>query len=263
MYDKTEFHILNGDFALELWKKSRSGANLVWKETYIEGPLPQTDDLHIFRSARAEYLATFAELENLSAEKLYRHLQKMDASLLELPENTRLVLWFDACIFDQTILMRLLYLLNRRKAALPEVQLYCCDGNCLTEKDFKEGKPLLLRSSDVKLGEKAWRAFAAKAPEELVKLADTENFERLPALKKALQRCAEEIPDQENLTRTQRQILQILSQKSCSFAEIFKGLDEFEEYPFLGDTACQRLLNDLTTRGRIQNIAPDLYCLQK
>ena len=73
MYDKTEFHILNGDFALELWKKSRSGANLVWKETCLEDPLPQTDDLHIFRSARAEYLATFAELETLSAEKLYRH----------------------------------------------------------------------------------------------------------------------------------------------------------------------------------------------
>ena len=51
MFGKTEFHILNGDFALALWKKFRSGANLVWKETYIEGPLPQSEDLHIFRNA--------------------------------------------------------------------------------------------------------------------------------------------------------------------------------------------------------------------
>ena len=82
-------------------------------------------------------------------------------------------------------------------------------------------------------------------------------------MKKALRRCADEIPDQESLTRTQRQILQILSQKSCSFVEIFQALDEFEEYPFLGDTACQRLLNDLVKKGRIQNIASDLYCLQQ
>ena len=31
--------------------------------------------------------------------------------------------------------------------------------------------------------------------------------------------------------------------------EIFKGLDEFEEYPFLGDTACQRLLDQLVRNG--------------
>ena len=263
MFDNAEFHILNGDFALTLWEKSRSGEHLVWKETYIEGPLPQTDDLHSFRSARAEYLATFAELENISTEKLYRHLQKMDDTILELPENTRLILWFDSCIFDQTILMRILYLLSRRTAVLPEIRLYCCDGNCLTEKDFKEGQPLLLHSSDVKLGKKAWTSFVSREPDELRTLADTEDFKRLPAMKKALGRCADEIPDQENLTRTQRQILQILSKKNCSFAEIFQALDEFEEYPFLGDTACQRLLNDLVIKGRIQNIATNRYRLLK
>ena len=67
-------------------------------------------------------------------------MRKKDDTILELPENNRLTLWFDSCIFDQTILMRLLYLLSRRTAALPEVLLYCCDGNCLTEKDFKGGE---------------------------------------------------------------------------------------------------------------------------
>ena len=31
--------------------------------------------------------------------------------------------------------------------------------------------------------------------------------------------------------------------------EIFKGLDAFEEYPFLSDTACQRHLELLVQKG--------------
>ena len=83
-----ELHILNGDFALKIWQKSGfSGESLVWKETYIEGPLPLTDDLHIFRTARAEFLSHFAEVSGVGTERLYRHLQKMDESVLNLPQT--------------------------------------------------------------------------------------------------------------------------------------------------------------------------------
>jgi hypothetical protein len=187
----------------------------------------------------------------------------MDDTILNCPDNTRLMLWFDSCIFDQTILMRIFYLLCCRKNALPQVFLYCCDGNCLLEKDFKDGQAQLLSSRDIKLGGKAWQTFVTRKPEKLRKLADTEDFKCLQAMKKALVRCADEIPDNENLTRTQRQILQILALKSCSFAQIFHELEKFEEYFFLGDTACQRLLNDLVTKGRIKKVFPDLYCLQE
>ncbi|MBO4303590.1 MAG: hypothetical protein J6A21_03295, partial [Lentisphaeria bacterium] len=51
------------------------------------------------------------------------------------------------------------------------------------------------------------------------------------------------------LTRTQRQMLEIVSSGKTSFLEIFKGLDDFEEYPFLGDTACKRMLEELVDKG--------------
>ena len=61
-----DLHVLNGDFALDVWKKCGfSGNSLVWKEIDLEGPLPETDDLHVFRTARAEYLSHFAELSDI------------------------------------------------------------------------------------------------------------------------------------------------------------------------------------------------------
>ena len=253
----SELHILNGDYALKLWQDSAfSGESLVWQETYLEGPLPETDDLHIFRSARAEFLSHFAELSGITSAKLYQHLQNMDEKILNLPPAATVMLWFDACIFDQTILMRILDLLCRKHPEQLKVFLYCCNGNCLTAEDFKQGisKKIQLQTSDFELAARAWSAFVRKDAAAMMRTAEQGAFERLPAMKKALLRCAEEVPAQDGLTRTQRQILQILSRGSLSFPEIFTQLDAFEENPFLGDTACLRILDDLHQKGLIEMI---------
>ena len=251
----SELHILNGDFALELWRQCNFSANaLVWKETYIEGPLPETENLHIFRKARAEYLSTFAELSNIETDTLYRYLKKMDETLLELEETDELTLWFDACIFDQTILMRILYLLNQKRGKFPKILLYCCKSNCLSLEDFQKGEyeKVLLTDCDLKNAANAWIAFIRKDYEKMIRLAGSEDFVRMPEMRKALLRCAEEIPDENGLTRTQRQILQIISRERCTFEKVFECLDAYEEYPFLGDTACLRILDNLVSRGLIK-----------
>ena len=56
-----ELHILNGDCAQKLWAQCGFTAPcIVWRETYLEGPLPDTEDLHLFREARAEFLVKLA-----------------------------------------------------------------------------------------------------------------------------------------------------------------------------------------------------------
>ena len=255
----SELHVLNGDLALALWKKCDFPAReLVWKETYLEGPLPLTEDLHLFRCARAGHLAAFTELAGIDVSALYTHLQKMDETLLQLSGNDRLMLWFDACIFDQTILMRILCLLHQKQTEIPEILLYCCDSNHLTMEDFQRGKTekIRLTAYDLEIASQAWNAFAGEDAEKMIFLAQQENFANLPAMQKALLRCAEEVPDKNGLSRTQRQILQIVANKSCSFEEIFKMQSVFEEFPFLGDTACQRLLDDLVSRELLK-ISPD------
>ena len=249
-----ELHILNGDFAFEMWQSCNfTGSFLVWRETYLEGPLPETDDLHIFRKARAEFLSGFEETKEIGCEGLYRYLKKMDEALLTLPAADHLILWFDSCIFDQTILMRIFYLLTLRKAPLPEVFLYCCEGNCLKKEDFLKGAKAkrLLSSEEIRSGAEAWLLFQNKQGNAMRETAETEHFKNMPAMKKALLRCADELPDRDGLNRTQHLMLELLSQKPLSFMEIFKGLDTFEEYPFLGDTACKRYLDILESKGII------------
>ena len=258
----SELHILNGDFALELWQKCNFNAqSLVWKETYLEGPLPVTEDYHTFRAARAEYLSHFAELAEISQERLYKHLQKMDDAILELDSSSSLILWFDSCIFDQTLLMRILYLLKGKHPVLPQIFLYCCSSNCLTLEDFQLGysRKRQLFPADLDTAAKAWLAYQSRNAQSMTQVAGEENFARLPEMKKALLRCADEVPDQNGLNRTQRQILQIVTGGKRSFVEIFKGLDAFEEYPFLGDTACQRLLDQLVEKGLLAITSEGLY----
>lgn len=253
--DGTELHILNGDYACELWKKCNfQTQSLVWREIYLEGPLPDTDDLAVFRAARAEYLSHFTELAGIGAARLGQYLRKLDESVLNLPDESELMLWFDRCIFDQTLIMRILYLLARRKTMPGNVFLYCCDGYCLTDNDFKNGYAgrIQLLPHDLRTAGKAWLLFLRKDADGLLKLAREEDFERLTGMKKALIRCADEMPDQNGLTRTQRQIMQLVAAGRHSFPEIFKGLDAFEEYPFLGDTACRRQLEVLVRKGLLK-----------
>ena len=80
-------------------------------------------------------------------------------------------------------------------------------------------------------------------------------------MKKALLRCAEEVPGADGLNRTRRQILQIVSNGKRSFKEIFTTLRDFEEYPFLGDTACMRLLDDMCRNGLLVLTPDKLYQL--
>ena len=259
-----DLHILNGDCALELWEQCGfSGSELVWREIYLEGPLPETDDLDAFRAARAEYLSHFAELDGIGPERLARYLRKLDDSVLNLPETSSLMLWFDSCIFDQTLLMRILYLLDRKKNPSGRVFLFCCEGNALSLDDFRQGGAGKVRlfPSDLETGARAWRLFQRKDAAGLLRLAETGNFERLPKLKKALCRCAEEVQEDENgLNRSRRQILQLVASGCRSFQEIFKGLAAMEENPFLGDTACQRHLDELVRRGLLE-LGPEGYRL--
>ena len=249
----SELHILNGDIAFELWKKCDFQAiPLIWKEIYLEGTLPVTDDLHIFRLARAKFLAGIAAIDET---QLYSHLQKLDESILNLPGNSTLMLWFDSCIFDQTILMRILYLLELKKCEKLNVFLYCCNSNCLTINDFQVGmsEKIQLLLPDWLLGAIVWKSFQSQDAESMLDLAGEGNFERLSAMKKALIRCAGELPDKSGLTRTQRNIMTLVARGKHSFADIFKGLSEFEEYPFMGDTSCRRNLETLIYKGLLEN----------
>ncbi len=238
-------NLLNGDCAAEAWKECDfSGEILVWRENYLMGKLPPPDcPLPEFERLRAVELARF--VPSIPEERLLSGLRKMDERLFCLRGTDRVVLWFDACMFDQTILARILYLLS----VLPErPQIFLnCQNVCWDAEEFRKYQhaAIALSDADVELGKKAWISFASgrKAVEG--------DFTRLPFLREALERFAEETPDASGLGRTQRELLlRVRTGANTPFA-VFKGMDAYEKYPFMGDAQCWNLLDDLAARGLI------------
>lgn len=244
-------HVLNGDCALDVWKKSLlPGESLVWREIYLEGPLPDTADQAEFRRTRAKFLAE--SLSEIGEKSILSSLGKMDSLLLN--SDSEIVLWFDACMFDQTLLMRILHLLNTRDARRrPEISLVCEDvipyPGYFTEK-FDSRKNLT--PSDLKLGSQAWEAYVSRSAEKMRQVIDSGDFSRLPFMKEALERCIDELPDRNGLSRSERQLLEIVSKGIANPVEIFRKFSDYEQIQFLGDSSCWGMLDRLADQNRIK-----------
>ena len=108
-------HILNGDCALDGWTKCNfAGDVLVWRENYLQGTIPETDDPGLFNRLRAEELHKIAPEK--SVDEIFSELQAMHRKLFSLRSTDKLVLWLDCCPFDQALKKQLLKLI----AAMPE-----------------------------------------------------------------------------------------------------------------------------------------------
>ena len=108
-------HILNGDCALYGWAKCGfSGEVLVWRENYLQGTIPETDDICLFNRVRASELHKIAPEK--SVDDIFAELQFMHKKLFSLRAADKLVLWLDCCPFDQALKKQLLKLI----AAMPE-----------------------------------------------------------------------------------------------------------------------------------------------
>ncbi len=106
-------NLLNGDCALAGFRVSGlPGDVLVWRENYLHGVLPATEDRRMFCQIRAHALHTMAQEK--SEASILSELWTQEDRLSALMEQDTLLLWFDVCPFDCSMLARILYLLNKR-----------------------------------------------------------------------------------------------------------------------------------------------------
>lgn len=251
-------NVLNGDCAAAAWRECGfPGDVLVWRENYLLGKLPPPDcPLEDFERIRAAELHRF--VLGIPEERLLAGQQKMDKRLLCMQGMDSIVLWFDACMFDQTILARVLYLISFFSER-PHVSLNCRDV-CWDKESLQKyrSSAVALSDADIELGKNAWISFVAGS------LTDGD-FTRLPFLKEALERFAEESPDASGLGRTQRQLLALVRDGAHTPFSIFKDFDAYEKYPFMGDTMCWKLLDELAERGLIVITDPkgNPFCLSR
>ncbi|MGE4563294.1 MAG: DUF1835 domain-containing protein [Victivallaceae bacterium] len=245
-----ELHIFNGDCAFDAWRKANgSGPALVWRENYLEGRIPGPDTgTAEFARIRAEEL--HAMMPELAEDRLLASLNTMDRTLAGLAAGDTAYLWFDACMYDQMMLARILFLLADSPAALDLIceDIAWGDHPELFAKLQSSGRRL--DRDDRALYAAAWRAFADGA-EAIRALLPEPGIARFPFLAKALTRRLEDFLGADGLGRSERQLLAVIDAGNRTGSEIFRAFNKLEEHPFMGDTTCWRLLDKLAAKGRL------------
>jgi hypothetical protein len=119
-------HITSGDIAGGLLGKSGlHGDVFVWHDILYDGPRkpgwPDTDTLE----ARARFLVK-TTAGGLQKEYVLRTLKEQYQKLLCAGDYERTILWFDACLFDQSMLVHILTCLLHH--SIQNIELLCVDA---------------------------------------------------------------------------------------------------------------------------------------
>lgn len=240
-------HITNGDSTLEVMRKAElQGDLLAWRDVLHEGPVPGGLTLNELSEIRAHFIAGsgWSELTRVMADFIAR-----DEQLQRWPDYEKVVLWFEHDLYDQLQLLQILdYFADL--APLPcqlslintEHYLGSLPPDQLTALWTYE-KPV--DGNQLALAKTAWVAFCSSTPQAWYELlhADTSS---LPFLHENVMRLLEEYPNPDNgLSRTQSQVLRILSKEDLTAGQLFARYQDTETRRFLGDSCFGLILQQL------------------
>lgn len=256
---KNVLHITSGDIAGDnLVKSGIPGEIFVWHDLLYDGPRtpgwPEDDTL----DARAGFLSDSTG-DGLSREYVLETLNAQYAKLKSAAEYDMLVLWFDACLFDQSMLCHILSclrILGTEKAdllcidAFPGIDPYHGIGQLSPEQlasVYDQRQPL--KTDQFLFAERVDRAFACQdhdAFKELSVLAEAP----LPWIPAAVKRWIEEQPDKETgLSRLEYLALEAIRSGSETPADIFACVSAKETPPqYWGDITLWEKINTLADR---------------
>ena len=248
-------HVTNGDCARVLMERSGvPGTFIAWPDVLHEGPTPLVSGDE-WNQVRSRYLAsdTFGEPDE-SFEDTLRQYRERDAALESYVGHDEVVFWFEHDLFDQLLLIRHLWWLRDRKG--PRFSLVCGHeylGLLRPEQFpalFDARKPIT--AEQVHIGSRAWEAFCAADPIDLLPFAaEHAAHAELPYLSAAIRRHLEEFPSVTNgLARSERQLLQVLSEGTRTPEEAFVEASRLEDHIFMGDMSFWTIIRRLAGARR-------------
>ena len=124
--DNLNFMHLNcGDyFAQTLRDSSVPGDVQVWMEIFIEGPTPGNISEEEWRIVRSKFISSQFFLD-LSMEAALQGADNRYQKLEDAKKYKEVILWFDACMFDQTIMIHLIDRLSKIDLTNTKLRLIC------------------------------------------------------------------------------------------------------------------------------------------
>lgn len=261
-------HITSGDSSGDLLAKSGiPGEILVWHDILYEGPREPGWPTAEILDARSRFLETNTG-GGLTRETVLKELTRQYRYLEQLAPDQDIVLWFDACLFDQAMLAHILaclHILGRQQVYLIEVDRFpgIEPFNGLGQLSPEQMASLWNRrrpvtDSQFRFAESADSLFAVQDLDGLQRLSETE-IPPLPHLPAAAARWLLEQPDPDTgLGRLDALALDAVGSGEQSPLRIFRAVARADTPPqYWGDTTLWSKINRLADRGLVRIDGPE------
>lgn len=250
-------YVTNGDVAADLIREAGVHGDVTLSADVLhEGPAPAGLVPERWRKVRARYLAEcgYADYDRCLAE-----LTEWDRKLEGFRGYEEVVLWFEADLFDQLQLLRLLDWFGARDLGWGRISLICIGAfhgvepfHGLGQLNPEQMASLLdqrkpVTKQQIFLARHTWRAFCAPEPIGL-EVALRRDTSALPFLAEALRRHLEDFPwTRDGLSRTERQALLGIDAGFDTFESLFRAVQALEGRPYQGDTSFLNVLRQLAS----------------
>jgi hypothetical protein len=256
---KTALHITSGDIAGNRLEKSGiSGEVFVWHDLLYTGPRKPGWPDDVTLDARAGFLSETTD-GGLNRQYVLETLKAQYATLKTAADYDSLVLWFDACLFDQSMLCHILTclrILENETAellcidAFPGVEPYHGLGQLTPDQlAAMVGRRHPLKMEHFLFAERVDAAFARQDRAAFKELADCTDAP-LPWIPAAVTRWIAEYPDNATgLGRLERLALEAIRSGCETTAAVFSFVSARETPPqYWGNTTLWEKINVLADK---------------
>ncbi len=238
-------HVTNGD-SVSLDRSGLGGEILAWQDALHEGPVPAGLALDDLSRLRGEFLDGIWPGRPHSAVE---SLAGRDAVLARFTEHEEVALWFEHDLYDQLQLIQILDWFHEQQSGATRLSLISTDRYLgqLTGPQLAGLWPgrHAVTAAEMDLAAAAWRAFRSPDPSGIEELL-RQDTSALPFLAGALLRHLQQFPSVDNgLSRTERQILQLVEAGVHRLPELFLADRQREERIFMGDAGFERHVRGL------------------
>jgi hypothetical protein len=240
-------HIHSGDSSARLLRNSTVPGDVhVWREIYLEGPVPGNVSDEEFRKKRAEFLSSLMDTPDY--DSILRGANARYDMLAKAGKYREVVIWVDYCMFCQTIMLHVIDECAKQNWPDTKLSLVYFDPNLVSLENLSGlmDSRYVVTQEEIDLAHNAWSAFTSDNPTDIENILKRD-CSKLPYLRSAFARFLEQYPYVHNgLNRTQNQLLQVVNNGATKLDQIFKAVThDMEEEPFMGDTSLWAIIEKL------------------
>ncbi|MDH5547478.1 MAG: DUF1835 domain-containing protein [Gammaproteobacteria bacterium] len=215
------------------------------EDVLYEGPLMQGKSPVEMARIRSQY---FSQQGMTSAKILAdRYIQRL-ARIHDFAQYDEMILWFSDNLYNQLILLQLLYWLSELNTGRLEIT-YISPDRLPVSKHLRTfdvmsddqiyllyKKRLDISINQIDIARSVWQAICSDDPRDLLGFTPR-HLAAIPYLADAVQRLIQQYPSKSNgLSRSEKQILEIMSTGENDLEKIFIRTQRKEDKPFMNQT---------------------------